>query len=113
MNISNFLHHHSHQHVSSRDHRDPFLKRITNDPYLDWLIIIIIALVVAGVFIVMGYFVYNDTQDSFQSGANQTNASNKVFNSDSLSKVIKEIDGRAVERANIMQGEAKIADPSL
>ncbi|MEK7609866.1 MAG: hypothetical protein AAB470_01965 [Patescibacteria group bacterium] len=114
MPIFSFTRHHSRRHTSSRDHRDPFIRRVLTDPYLGWLLLIVISSIVSGVFVVLGYIAYSKISDRLSRPESSSEfKSNTIFNSNSLSKILKEFNNRGTERTNIIQGSARMSDPSL
>ena len=107
-----FFHHHPRK--KSRKTHDSIWHRLTNDPYLDWLTLVVISAILSGIGIGAGFIMYTHTRDRLS--APQTSdqgAHAATFNVETLSKVLKEFDQRAVERGNIIKGYVGVSDPSL
>ena len=99
---------------SSRHPQDPFMHRIANDPYLDWLILIIIAVILSGIVIGTGLIRYQEVQDRISAPVVLSALSpNRLLDGESMSRIIKAFSARATEHAALLKGYTGVADPSL
>ncbi len=109
--VSLFSHHSVHK--RSRHPQDTFVSRIFNDPYVDWLIMFIVAVLISCILIVLGYWTYTRAKTRLDAPPNPVLQGHGIFNAEILNKTLKEFDGRATERAAIVQGSVRMSDPSL
>ena len=94
--------------------QDSLVHRISNDPNLDWLILVVMSIIAAGLFIGIGLMTYNDTRARLSASADSNTSNNKVlFDVEVLSKTIKSFALRAEEYERLMKGYSGVADPSL
>ncbi len=103
-----------HNHKSSRRAQDSLMHRVSNDPFLDWLILIIIASILSVLAIGSGFLVYNDTQTRLDTPAAADPSTRQVlFDADALSRTLRDFNIRAEEQRSLMKGYTGVADPSL
>ena len=108
-----FFPHSATKHPSNKRPQDSFKHRILNDPFLDWIYMIIIVLVLAGVYIGVGYTTYLDMQAKIDA-APTTNVTNplRIFDQAALSRTLRFFDQRAQKRAESSRGYVGVGDPS-
>ena len=96
----------------------PTLKRgvshsISSDPFLDWVIILAVALIVAVALVVSGISMYVETKDALDSrAAAQPKNLALPIDQATLDKVLKAFEDNATERATIMKSYVAPRDPS-
>lgn len=101
-------------HSSSRRPQDSFVHRVANDPYLDWFILVIVAVVFSGIVIGVGLISYRTSQDTLSGPAVSDAGVRKVlFDAEAMSKTLKTFNLRAEEQTALTKGYAGVADPSL
>jgi NAD(P)H-hydrate repair Nnr-like enzyme with NAD(P)H-hydrate dehydratase domain len=101
-------------HSASRRPQDSFVHRVANDPYLDWLILVIVAVVIAGIVIGTGFISYQSTQDKLSAPLSTDSGARPVlFDADAMAKTLKTFQARAEEQSTLIKGYAGVADPSL
>ena len=99
---------------SSRRPQDSLLHRISNDPYLDWRIMVVTSTICAGIIIGLGFLSYGDTEDRLLAPVvSDTGARPVLFDAESMSKILKTFDDRATEQSALMKRYSGVADPSL
>jgi len=90
-----------------------FLSRIFHDPYLDWMVMLLVTLFTAICFIAVGFFVYSETTIKLSSDPHVP-APNLMFDTDLLSSTLKKYNERAAQYDLLMKrGYIGPADPSL
>ena len=103
-----------HHSVSSRKNQDTVIRRMFNDPYVDWAMILIIFIALVGVLGGVGFLTYVGTQDELVAASQvDTTKPAELFGVDDFKKVLKEFDARATERVNIIKGYSGVGDPVL
>jgi hypothetical protein len=104
----------SKEHSSRNRQQDSFGHRIANDPYLDWMMLVIIAVILAGVLIGVGFISYNDTQIRLSSPTTGgTGVHQSLFDTEAMNRTLKTFSARADEQATLIKGYSGVADPSL
>lgn len=108
MNIFN------HRAISSRQRQDPLSRRIWNDPYLDWSIMLVCTTILMLVMAFLGYLVYSNTQSALDAPLNPaTGAGQASLDAEALQKVLVDFEERSAGRAEIIRGAGVPADPSI
>lgn len=101
-------------HSSSKRPQDSFMHRILNDPYLDWIYLIVIATILAIVSAGIGFVMYFDMKGNLSSSVITTSITKvSTFDSSALSRVLNNFNNRAVEKERILNTGSVIGDPSL
>jgi len=91
-----------------------FKNNIGTDAFTDWVIILSTALLVSIFLIIVGSYVYTNTEVSLDSQSTNSFVSNKPnFDTQLLKKVIDTFDARANERVLLSKGYNGPSDPSL
>lgn len=104
----------THIHPSSRRPQDSLLHRISNDPYLDWRIMVVVAVVCAGIVIGLGLVSYERVAARLSAPAASDTATRPLlFDVNSMSKILDTFAARAGEQSVLMKGYSGVADPSL
>ncbi len=104
---------HPHHNLLHQPH-DSIRHRIANDPYLDWLIMVVVASVMSLVCIGVGLISYQSVRRQLgapvDASAQQPRA---LFDRQSLDRALREFGARADEQSSLLKGYAGVADPSL
>lgn len=101
-------------HSSSKRPQDSFMHRILNDPYLDWAYMIVIATILTIISAGVGFGMYFDMKSHLSSSVSiATTTKVSTFDSSTLSRVLNNFNGRALERERILNTGSVIGDPSL
>lgn len=101
-------------HATSKRPQDSFMHRILNDPYLDWFYMVVITIILTGLYVGIGFMTYFSMQNSLSATTKaETISRTAVFDSEALSRTLKDFEKRALERASIMKGYNVVGDPSL
>lgn len=100
-------------HKVSKRPQDSLMHRISNDPYLDWIIFIVTSTILAGILIGVGIMVYLDTQDRLSASVKSDNKKEVLFETKALDQTLNDFHLRALERATLLKGYSGVADPSL
>ncbi len=94
--------------------RGSMAHRLSSDPFLDWVIILIVALIVALALVGVGTSVYLGDRSSFMNPeAVQTNKAAMPIDEILLDKVLGGFDSNSEERAAILRNYSAPRDPSL
>lgn len=100
-------------HPAARINQDPLSRRIFNDPYLDWKILLGLTMIAALIFIALGYYTYEDAETQLNKPAAEYTGSTLVFDKAALARVLKQFSDRSAEKSQILSGGAGIvSDPS-
>jgi hypothetical protein len=85
-----------------------------NDPYLDWLYMVIFTFILSVAYIGIGAFTFMHVRDSLSaSPVEESRGISTIFNSEKLSQTLKTFENRARERARVVSGYSGVSDPSL
>ena len=91
-----------------------YVNLVGNDPFADWPLIIFVNGVLVAILIVIGSYVYVDTQTTLNSDSVVPPDSSLVsFDQKKLEQVINAFDARAGERVLLSKGYSGPSDPSL
>lgn len=108
MNIFN------HRRISTRLQQDPLSRRIWNDPYLDWSVMLAFTVVLSVGIVFLGYSVYARVHSSLAAPLSSTELTDKsALDVEMLSKVLGDFNARSVENAKVIRGEGIPGNPSM
>ncbi len=108
------MHIFNHRKISSRQRQDSFFRRIGDDPYVDWLIMLVVVVVLVGVSAFFGYRTYVGVQSRLsEPTVHDASGNPSAFDVGALSGALKEFNDRTAGRAGILQGSGMPGDPSL
>jgi hypothetical protein len=94
--------------------RESLAHKISRDPYLDWLLILTSALLVALGLVVAGLYMYLDIEARLSSALPPSARTAKMaIDINALQQVLNKFDDRAAERAALIKGYNAPKDPSL
>ncbi|GEM_PF-1223303 len=86
--------------------------RIARDPYVDWAIVFIAAVIISVLLVVIGIYTYINMGSELTQASPQSHSPAAVDTKD-LNKVLDQFNERATERAVLLQGYSGPGDPSL
>ncbi|MDQ2932781.1 MAG: hypothetical protein M3Q80_00155 [bacterium] len=103
----------NHKKVYTNRQRDSVTHHFFDNPYLDWVVIICTSILLAGLCIVVGVHTYSGIQKRLQAPAAAV-ASNAItsFDTEALSRVLKQIEYRSEVRSKLLKGYAGPSDPA-
>lgn len=104
---------HHHKKVLTNKDRDSLRHKFLNNPYLDWVIIILISTMLSLICIGIGFKNYFNVQKRLNEPLPDIKSSPIIFNSEELTKVLKQYDNQALEKTNFLKGYRGVSDPSL
>ena len=92
-----------------------YVNKIGNDPFVDWILILSVSLLIAFILIGVGAYIYVDTQSQLSGSGtvSPTSIANTHFDVQNLKKIITTFDARATERVSLGKGYVGPSDPSL
>ena len=96
------------KHHSKQNH-----PRVLRDAFVDWALILSVALGIAVCLIVVGVYVYIDMQDRFANANTTVLKPHEKFDVVKLNKILSQFDERAKERVLLRTGYSDVRDPSL
>ena len=103
-----------HQAPTHKRPQDSFGHRILNDPYLDWLFMLIITLIAASACVTVGFMRYSMVQERLDEiSVIVPKTPEQIFDSSTLQQVLNDFGHRATERDRIKKGYSDVSDPSL
>jgi hypothetical protein len=89
------------------------MDRLSTDPYLDWMLILLGTVIITLGGIGLGYMTYIRVQERLSATPSAT-AKRVVFDQAVLVDTLKRFDARAGERSAIIRGDIPVpADPSI
>ncbi len=104
----------SKEHISRNRQQDSFAHRVANDPYLDWLLLVIIAVVLSGIVIGIGFISFNTTRARLDAPVVAgSSAYRSLFDTEAMNRTLKTFNTRADEHSALLKGYGGVADPSL
>jgi len=103
-----------HKHIPEALKERSAFKLVGRDPHVDWLGILLIAVIVSAALIVMGSYVYLNVGNSVNELSSSAAPSSKAsIEMRKLDAVLKEYDKRAEMRNELLRGYAGPGDPSF
>jgi hypothetical protein len=97
----------------SSDDASGFFHRIGRDPYTDWAIIFTVTVIVGIVFVVLGFFTFEDAHMRLNANPAPSSAASVKFNAQALTSLLSTFDARATERAKLEKSYGGPGDPSI
>ena len=86
--------------------------RIARDPYMDWILIFGVALIVSIILAVCGVYKYVSTEALLSKSVGQSKPP-AAIDTKALTQVLNKFDDRANERASLLHGYTGTSDPSI
>lgn len=105
----------THTNYSSRRRpQDSFMHRIANDPFLDWFIMVICAVVISGIVIGAGFIAYHDAEARLSAPViSNAMSPQRLLDREAMSRILQTFKARTDEHAALIKAYSGVADPSL
>ena len=112
--MSIFTTRHHARNPQPRRPQDSFAHRLWNDPYHDWMLMVVISAILFGISIGVGFITYFSVKGSLAVPAVvvPTNPAS-LFNVNVLSTTLQNFEARTAEREAAKKGYSGVADPSI
>lgn len=90
-----------------------FFHSIGRDPYTDWLIILVVAIVAGAVMLALGFLTYTSAAARLNADNFTASADTVKFDDKALTKLLSQFDARAAERTKLKKTYDGPGDPSI